>query len=833
MTEAFLDSLADRPDLGALDAWLEAADEAQLRRAVAWQRADKTRLDYRSDEPWATNRARRWTSTLLVVSTAAPAAAVKGLDWNDLWYVGDDERELLRRAVLRRPRDWAEAFVAASARVKLVRRRETMTATFLFEMLDVLVRHHDLPVPDGDSFLNGWARVGSPPHDPYLPHLIGPLLSSSHLRHRPDLWSTIEASLASGEITREAAIEGALDGLTTARPATAQRVLADVLDKLALGPEEITGRLPLFESALATADSTIAAVLLPHAVSLVRDPIDLDDLAAVVAGRTEKKLRSQFLTLLRDADLRVRLGDDAVLRALDHLAEGADADLRERIDRVRRTLTAADDPTTADDTSVEDRASDDEAALAFPGMWTPLVRERRPSAALLQIPTQLTGADIRRLLGEMWSPEHAAERGRINRTGHAVLLECLVRATGDDPARLRAALPAHDDELWERGSQPVPGAIICWLRGDLDDGPIYDRRIPGRFSNGWVPLWMPRHRVINAAAREALSRAHRVSTVLSTPAFEDGTTDVRTVLRMIESGLVPSYTPFDMAQTLLRLRPAAPDDLDRLDGLGDLRFPADPTCWAEHASNQGRPDAASPDGVDLIRRWVAEGGLRPLDATWRLTPGAGPYGGEAWATEPPLPAEVLHELLIDAAFLGDLASGVAAVTLVPWWTDLAALSLGHASGALIDGPGPLGMPSHAAVIAPLSGPPELQREAVRELLELVRRDALSEPHLRQAVEALNLAGKLPLRRVAQGLEQAFVGGGLADLWGVALGVTRDASIRRPRPSGLPDLLRLLADCMPAVPERDLPVELTDLAASRGTTKSHAEARALVAARDAS
>jgi hypothetical protein len=137
------------------------------------------------------------------------------------------------------------------------------------------------------------------------------------------------------------------------------------------------------------------------------------------------------------------------------------------------------------------------------------------------------------------------------------------------------------------------------------------------------------------------------------------------------------------------------------------------------------------------------------------------------------------------------------------------------------------------VLAPLAGPHEQQRRAIQSLLTLVRRDALSVEHARAAAHELNVAGKLPLGRVARGLEQGFVDGALADLWPVALGITVDASRRRPLPSGLPDLLRLLTAYLPAVPCHDLPVELTDLAHARGTSKSHAEARALVAARGGS
>ena len=835
------DSLVDQPDLNALDAWLDAADDARLRRAAAWHREHKAALrELQSGEEWEINRARVWASTLLVASTAAAGEAVNGLEWNDWWFVRDDERELLSRALLRRSREWAVAFVPGAARVKLGRRRETSTAPFLFAMLDMLVRHHDLPVPDGNAFLDGWARVGSRA-DRYLPVLLGPLLRSSHLRHRPDLPAVIEASMAAGEITRAAAVAAALEALAAVLQPSAQRVLADVLITLALTPDELAGRLPLLQSSLATAHGSITAVLLPLAVSLARDAADLDEIAAIVASRAEKRQRDTLLDLLQDRDLRMRLGDDAVHGALDHLDECDDAALRERVVRFRRTLVTRDDTADAADATDVDapvEAADVGPTSARDGMWTPMVRERASAADPLHVPIQLDHADIRRLLGEM-SVDHLARLGRVNRTGHATVLACVVRAAAADPAALRAWLPAPDHATWY-GLLPVPGAIICWLRGDLDDGPIYDDRIPGKFHNDAVVRWQPRQRVINAAAREALWRAGRVSTVLSTPSHTDGTIELGVLLRRIETGQVPSYTPYDLAQALLRLRLVSSEDQARMDGTGDLALPADPTCWAEHASNQGRLDAAPHDGVELIRRWVDEGGVRPLDARWQMTEGIGPYGGLGWdwGDEPPLPAGVLQSLLVDTAEVKESTSTTTAVTLAPCWTDLAATSLRQVFGKdvhadiLLDGPGPMGTPSHAVVLAPLSGPPELQRRAVHGLLELVRRDALSAPHLCHAVEVLNQAGVLPLRRVARGLEQAFVGGGLADLWTVALGITAAASARRPLPKGLPDLLRLLADYLPAVPDRDLPVELMELAAARGTSKSHAEARALMAVQDA-
>ena len=66
-------------------------------------------------------------------------------------------------------------------------------------------------------------------------------------------------------------------------------------------------------------------------------------------------------------------------------------------------------------------------------------------------------------------------------------------------------------------------------------------------------------------------------------------------------------------------------------------------------------------------------------------------------------------------------------------------------------------------------------------------------------------------------------------WPVAL-TTAAISCQRPRkPPGLPDLLRLLARYAGEVPDLQLPDQIAQLAAEKGSTKSHAEARALVRA----
>lgn len=833
--DPIFDSLVELPDLVALDAWLAAADEKQLRSTAAWLLAHKAALrEHPPGDAFDLYRMRMWVEAVIVAATAAPAEAAATLVWDKWWSTRDDELEFLHRALSRRPRPWAAAFVPAAARIKVGRGEEGATTCLVFLLVDSLVRQHDLPVPDGDAFLHGWARHGSQAAR-YLPELLAPLLSSSHLRHRPDFPATIDNGLAAGDITRAGAVAAALEGLAVPIRPTAQRVLADILVGLVLTPEELAGRLPLLQGSLATAHGSLTAVLLPAALSLTTEVADLDEIASVIAGRAEKRQRSTLLKTLQTRVFRERLGDAAILSALAHLESCDDASLRERVARFRREIGPGNGPT--DPTEAESMQAASEPNYA--GLWAPMRREPRSAPESLQLPTQLTVGRMRRLLGDWWVISHMEQGAYVVRIGHAALLECFVRIAADSTT-FRTWLPSHDDDIWQR-SHPVPGAISCWLRGDLDHGTIYDTQIPATFYGNAVFRWSPREHLINAAAREALWRAGRVATVLSTPSHVDGTIELGELLRRIATGRVLTYTPNDLALALLRLRPVSPADRARVEDLGDLTLSADPLCWAEHTRERGQPTAAPPDGIDLIRRWVGDGGLRPGDAQWDLIDELGPGGNIQWdwGEQTPLPTSVLEDLFIDPAALTDNTSRRAAITVVPSWPDLAAASSpsgwndDQSESILLKGPGPMGTPIHAAVLMPLSFAPDLRHLAVNGLLELVRRDVLSTTHLQQAVRILHDGGHLSFVRLAHGLEQAFVAGALADLWAAALAITAEASARRPLPTGLPDLLRLLAAYRPAVPDFVLPAEITELAAARDNSKSRAEARALIAAQGAS
>ena len=823
--EEFLKELLQHPDLDALDSWLQSSDPEQLRAASAWERSSPSFGTASDPEPWEHYRERVWTRTVLVAAGAPPGEAARRIPWNDFWYVRDRERAHLLGALQRRPKSWADAFVPAASQVKLRRRREVDTAPFLFSILDVLINRHRLQVPDGDAFLQGWARA-EPDDDPYLLDLFPALLRSSHLRHRPGFPAALETAMAAGEISRDAVVGAVLEALVASPRPTAQRVLADVITCLNLTPEELAGRLPLLQNALATAHGSVTAALLPSAVALAADAEDVGQITAVIAGRSEKRQRAMLLGHLDGSDLRDRIGTEGVLEALVHFDACDDAALLERVARVRASLGG-----NAAEVGVSRPAS------AHGDLWTPFVRRPVGAAKALRVPVVLDRYAVGRLKSST-SADYEANRGHVNRIGEALLLESIVRLAGADPGALRSALPAHGERFWN-GLQPVEGAIRCWLRGDLGHGPIYDPRIPEDFYGGAEVWWQPRHRIINAAARESLWRCHRVPTVLSTPSLDDGTLELDALLHRIETGVVPSYTPHDLGQALLRLRPISDSDRSRMDLVGDLELPADAECWAQHTRLQGRDGLDAPDGVALITAWIHEGGLQPLDADWTMESSRRGTMTWDWIGAPPLPFGVLDSLLIDVDALRDRSSVPAAVTLAPCWTDLVAANLGMGwepwavrADVAINGPGPAGTACHAVVLAALGGDPEDQRRGVLGLLDLVQRGSLSIEHFRIAAEALRIGGIVSLARLSKGLEQAFEAGGLADLWSVALCVAADAVQHKPLPSGLPDLLRLLVAYLPEVPDREMPVEIAALAAAKGTTKSHAEARALIAAAEA-
>jgi hypothetical protein len=88
-------------------------------------------------------------------------------------------------------------------------------------------------------------------------------------------------------------------------------------------------------------------------------------------------------------------------------------------------------------------------------------------------------------------------------------------------------------------------------------------------------------------------------------------------------------------------------------------------------------------------------------------------------------------------------------------------------------------------------------------------------------------GHLGLARSASSWHQLALAGELRAIWPTILAVL-DAGAAMPRkPVGYPEVLAVARKLIPAVPDRTLPQSVHDLAAAKGNTRSHLEARALV------
>jgi hypothetical protein len=88
---------------------------------------------------------------------------------------------------------------------------------------------------------------------------------------------------------------------------------------------------------------------------------------------------------------------------------------------------------------------------------------------------------------------------------------------------------------------------------------------------------------------------------------------------------------------------------------------------------------------------------------------------------------------------------------------------------------------------------------------------------------------MALARSVQSWERVFLSGGFRRMWPLALAIAAAGCARSPKPAGLPDLLRMLTKYAREVPDPVVPEGIRLLAEGRGSTRSHSEARALLAA----
>ena len=322
---------------------------------------------------------------------------------------------------------------------------------------------------------------------------------------------------------------------------------------------------------------------------------------------------------------------------------------------------------------------------------------------------------------------------------------------------------------------------------------------------------------------ETLERLGRSVCLLSTPSHSDHSISWEALVPRLELNDGRSVGALDLAQTLLRLRPVDPVELTRLDG---LRVAVD-----DSVTTTGEPTGVS-DVAQVLRDWVAGGGLPRLrpevrDGVWRADP------------DLPLPPRLLATL--PAGFLNQDESAYRSdevVRTVPGWPDLALLgrralaapetSFLTSSDYVLGKDFPLAAHTWDLLLAELvDRDPRSRERAVTTCLQLMAEGRFDVDGFAHAALARLGAGTLTLTTLVPTWELLAREGALSRLWPALVATADAACTAARRPSGTPELLRLLQQLAVEVPDVVVPPGVRSLAEARGTSKSHHEARELV------
>ena len=355
--------------------------------------------------------------------------------------------------------------------------------------------------------------------------------------------------------------------------------------------------------------------------------------------------------------------------------------------------------------------------------------------------------------------------------------------------------------------------------------------LPDALSSPENPVQLPSSLDSGAArlaflrALESLLLAEQNSVVLSTPTYADGTLDLEDLVSRLHTSEGLEVGPLDLVQALWRLRRVERYDADSLGSLAGLRT-------APRLTDPG--DAQGWDVCAVVGDWVAAGGLPSLDPVavdgrWTTTVVA----PVPWSRCEAAP----DELRQDVWWIGRTPD---LIRVMPRWADRVMLTA-HAEFGLGYEPrdfpgraaGPLGLALHDFLVGHLGQDRRYFRDhQLNPDLDVVIRGRLVPETAVAAALGRHEAGTLALGRVTQGVRTLFEAGGLRGLWPTAFLIAAALCHVDRRPAALPEFLRLLTAYAHEVPDRTVPRPLRDFAGSKGTTKGHLDARALVAALDA-
>lgn len=831
-----VDAFAASWDVEGLIAWMRE-DPQRVQAAIAWLAAHpgEFTLDFEranTDRDWWYRAP--WFEAAVVLASATPAVAARSVAWDRLqtWEkmvgsIPSTVRDLLGL----RGRQWCTQLMT----------RLAPTWTLSYEMFSPLVRDLELEVPEGNAYVWGWlAALSTTPRDQWLelvlsepatPKLVENYLASDLMRSNPPVLPALPPLVAAGVLERAWLLGRCLElVMGGARPA-AQREVAGLLLALEVTLGDLPGGVSYAQTLLAAAHGSVAAVILPLLLQPGHGRDVVLEAAASVAARPEKGMKQTLLRFLKQPVSGDTLGRGVVVEAATLLGEGSDdARLATQCAALVTKLTGSRDHDAA--------APSGPTTQPRLGLWW--MTPPAPSGPVPQpVPAPAPYSDAMGptmatelrdgLTGTRGRERHQidVERAvdglvRVGLTHPQAVRVWVEKAVGScvrRPGAMGQALAA-----WHHAPGPDGYAALWELVGTLVSYDVWDPALPWALREVAASMHLLR-------TLEALGGLGEVPALLATPTRTDYTLDLDALIDRVRTFDGRPAGPLDLLQALLRLGPVEPT---RAGDLVGLTLPLRSPLPATHPLTRTMPT----DGAEVIRGWVAAGGLPQV--TW--APVTVPHNGTwwGWQVELPAPAGLLAFAppgLLDAAENPFAGEGYA--PLVPAWPDVSCFGRyylpppgRHSQDVdrIVRSRRPFGLPVYDQLLSALVAPRDRDRDWAIELwLDLLGDDRFDAETCAEVARLRMDAAVLPLARLTRALEAAASAGALSRVWPFALRLAEHACTAERVPPGTADLLRWMADIVPEVPAPVMPSAVTALAARAGSTKAHHEAKRLVAA----
>ncbi|WP_404386474.1 hypothetical protein LL946_07850 [Knoellia locipacati] len=896
MDAAGWEQQVDESDWRGLQRALTSLDDEGRAAALTWyRRTGRARARKVSERDWRPH-SRIVQLQLALGLSETPQEASKNCQWGRRWIWSDDLDAVPGCAdlLLARGEEWARAFVTLSTATTL-RGDSRRGAGEITTLASAAVDAFDLDTPLEETYVRGWTTLVGLAHShtradkgsqwrpltllaaddsgAHAAYPLGPEASLEACLHgtrdltallvaaldlpnalaewtdlKGEGWgltAAIRAAVADGILDREAALDPAFRSLSRDDRAGTQRVTAQVILGLEPTPDEVRERAALILHVLPTVHGSVTTVLLDLALAAGLEDDDLVELGTVVLARKEKAQKATLLRHLKTStsDAREPL-----------LAMAADSDDAAFAAKARALLGDGDDE-SAD--GIREGAGRPDAVSTWsrpatgfrPGDFSPYAGDA-------------AGLDRARSDSETW----------LRITSEAAWLDLVVRVGAKDLDVLRASVVADERVDWWSAAR-TRALLHQWVTTG-DPHRSYRRtgtmttHEPGKdpVTTTRVHEWVPPGCVVftDRLVEESLRRLGTVTELLSTPSRVDGTVTVADLAARVRRASRAGYAPYDLVQALLRLDLRDADDVGAFDGLTlpPAAVPSDVpkeqgSSWRrllgrggsrKGGGSGGGGASAGVDGVEVIRGWIAAGGMprRELDFDGtrpRLggvtLPLPGPLAGLDGLAE--ICAAVGHGDSNVPAGLFDSPTLVLGVT--PFATEVAVTtteqrgdldSVFHAQNlpVLAWSAGPIGAATHHHIARLLVHPREDSRLlAAKYTAELATQGRLDPELLGERSLSLFEAGELSLPRAAHGWEQLASMAGLAVVWPAWVAVLDEACRASRKPAGLADLLRAARDQVPVaaahVEGEVLPASVREVAGEKGRGKAVTEARALV------